>query len=457
MLTEQEFKNKALSQIPDNALDRLTPLARKTIVEGNPIFDVHCHIFDKKCIHPLYFTLRALGFSGILVKLLANRKSHAFNMHSEDDVYAALAAMNRGQFAQYDADTEWNELETDIDQIEADDKGATDLVPEEQEERKKRLSRKGLYATVRVLLKKDMKGILKHYLKHHAIRNNSIEELDDRDMVTTVIMMDIEKGWEVPAKKSLRAQIAEIKELAKEFAIVPYLSIDPRRYSDAQQNLFDLFLEAFSGDDASFFGIKLYPSLGYHPADIRLKAIYEVCEKKGIPVLTHGGGAIVSTYKLAVSGTKFTLHGNAPYNLSDSTRKRLATQLNEPELWRDVLECFPSLRLNLGHHGGGSEWATPADVQQSTRIPIIEGLMQQYDNVYADFSFNLKRSMADTYTSIVSQNPLLRRRAMFGTDYWVVLPQGDIVKDQTHLLQQMKAAGMLEEFVSGNIRRYLGV
>jgi predicted TIM-barrel fold metal-dependent hydrolase len=456
MLNDQEFVERATQQVSANPHDRLSPLARAAVQAGNPVFDIHCHIFDRKCVHALYFALRTIGIGrgGLLLKLM-NRKSHGFKMNNEEDVYAALVAMNRGRFAHFDEDAEWSDIKTDMDDMEMEEEN---LIPVEHSTEASEGSKlNGLWAALRIIFKGSMKAVLQHYLKHHAFGRNSLDELKSRNMITGVIMMDIEKGWRVGVKKSQTDQIAEIKELMAERPIIPFLSLDPRRYGDVQQNIYDLFLEAFSADDASFFGVKFYPALGYHPADVRLKAIYEVCEAKGIPVVTHCGGAVVSTYDLNVSGMKFTKNGNAPYSFVASHRQHMATQLNEPALWQDVLECFPKLRLNLGHHGGGSQWTSVATAQQSPRVQLIEQMMGRFDNLYADFSFNFDDDMADTYAGIVSQNALLRSRAMFGTDYWVVLPIGNLIKKQAYLLDKMKGVGMLEEFVSSNTMRYLGI
>lgn len=452
MLTEQEFIKKAITQIPDNPKDRLTKLTQEALKKPHVVFDTHCHIFDRKCISVLYFILRSIGlkkesFNPIKIR----KKTPMFFEKTEDEIYALVS-----QGDSNNDDVQWDQLISDYQQFQQDIKNNPQLAESPQQNFGYGIG--GIVETLLMLLKGSMKDVLEHYLNNYALHKNAIPELDGAEIITAVIMMDIEKSWDITVKKSQRDQIDEIKQLTQDFAILPYLSIDPRRYSDVNNNIFDLFLHAFSNDDKSFFGVKVYPALGYSPTDERLRAIYEVCEKKGIPVLSHCGGEVVSTYQKSVNGVKFSANGRSDYQFTSNNRRDLAQQLNDPALWKDVLEVFPNLRLNLGHHGGGNEWTLLGQGDATPRLQIIANLMATYPNVFADFSFNLiDRTPTNAYLNAYKIDEIIRERGMFGTDYWVVLPSGDLVKEQKHFLGTINQMGFLNKFVTDTPRKYFGI
>ncbi len=66
----------------------------------------------------------------------------------------------------------------------------------------------------------SMKEILEHYYKHFALQKN---------IICTPLMMDLEEGWFFKAKKSLDEQIDELKNLMNEYAILPFLAVDPSK------------------------------------------------------------------------------------------------------------------------------------------------------------------------------------------------------------------------------------
>lgn len=60
------------------------------------------------------------------------------------------------------------------------------------------------------------------------------------------------------------------------------------------ENFYKVFSEK---SEHKFFGVKIYPSLGYLPSNPQLMEIFGLCEKKRIPVTAHCSGAIVHTGK----------------------------------------------------------------------------------------------------------------------------------------------------------------
>ena len=290
------------------------------------------------------------------------------------------------------------------------------------------------------------------YAINHVI-NKAFET--DTEMVTIVLGMDLNSGWKESIKKSNTQQNEELGKLPEVYPVIPFLPIDPRRADDeGEENLYKLFLKAFDVDNPTFFGVKCYPSLGYLPTDSRLKPIFEICEKKGIPVLTHCGGESVSTFENPISVNS---HGTEK-TISLRPRAARARYLNEPREWWDVLREHRNLKLCFGHFGSGGAWKNPEDVR-AHRISTILEMMEEF-NVYADFSFNLDSQKAtDNFVNKLNQNSregeLMRERTLFGTDFWVVLPTSNLNLDQANFIR--KIGGLRENLVKTNVLNYLGI
>jgi predicted TIM-barrel fold metal-dependent hydrolase len=306
----------------------------------------------------------------------------------------------------------------------------------------------GSWRAFMVLLKKDMKAVLEYYLDNIAISRQF--GLKGRPIITSILMMDLEKGWGRTITKSMTQQIDELKNLANEHPILPYLAIDPRRADDGKDNLYDLFLKAFTEGDVKFFGVKIYPSLGYSPSDERLLPIYEICEKKNIPVLTHCGGEIVSTFEKEIE----VRIGSKREIWAENNRIDLARRLNNPENWEYVLERYKNLKLNVAHFGGDTAWQEYRDNGSQKRIDKIVELMNVYENVYADFSFNvIEEGIFDTFDVFLSNSIKAKERSLFGTDFWVVLPAGSLVERQEDFLITLE--DHRDDLISINPRKYL--
>jgi predicted TIM-barrel fold metal-dependent hydrolase len=86
-------------------------------------------------------------------------------------------------------------------------------------------------------------------------------------------------------------------------------------------------------------GVKVHPGNGRHlPDDPNLYPVYELCQQRGIPLLTDTGGE--------------ERNGVRP--------------LNEPEFWIPVLRKFPRLRLIMAHFCG-EYWEERVQIAQQFR------------------------------------------------------------------------------------------
>lgn len=372
----KEFLKKAHTKISDNPLSRIPQSAEKLRNKRSTIYDIHCHIFDKTTIVNSYFLLR------ILDKLDAEKKF--------DDILDHIIDVNK--------DNEFDEL-------------------------------------FAIMNMNSMKEILEHYYKHFALQKN---------IICTPLMMDLEEGWFFKAKKSLDEQIDELKNLMNEYAILPFLAVDPRKAEkNGKDNLYQLFLKAFTPDHNGnqFFGIKIYPALGYLPSDKWLWPVYEICEKKNIPVTTHCGGTIIRTNRkdLKLEGYQIVNDEvvSLKLNFVEPSGKKRAEFLNHPKLWEPVLKQYPKLKLNLGHFGGGEQWKNLAETSFNEIIKTINRLMG-YDNVYADFSFNLAEDCCfDVFLDYLQNNYTVRTKSIYGTDYWMVLAAGNFKKNNKEFVNRL--------------------
>ncbi|MEN0003396.1 MAG: amidohydrolase family protein [Bacteroidota bacterium] len=340
-------------RIPDQPTDRVSS-PTKALLQGNYYVDVHTHFFDKYCMNASYVILRHIrDFLGI-----RGQEEGAEN-DLVDMAYQTAHVYKRGY-----------------------DEKLAQLVGNKGDRRD------GVHSLLNMALtKSSMRQVYDYY-----IRESSVAEyfgLESHQVLTTLIMMDFKMGWELDVGKSMQEQIKEQKELAEEKPVLPFLFCDPRRLAFANEdNLYCAFNEAFAVG-TPFFGVKLYPCLGYDPFDYRLWPIYEICQEKNIPVLSHCGGDRISTPKSGIyvyQGTELTL-------VEGADRQDVSYQLNDPKRFDLLLQKFPKLRLNIAHFGSRDTWSSslPVDekIDPQQRKETIMRLMRNYPHVYSDFSYTI--------------------------------------------------------------------
>jgi hypothetical protein len=82
-----------------------------------------------------------------------------------------------------------------------------------------------------------------------------------------------------------KRQLDDLERLARaDRNVRPLLAVDPRR-----PGILALVKEKVDRDKGPFYGIKLYPKLGFRLTHQRLLPILIHCAKAGIPVVAHGG------------------------------------------------------------------------------------------------------------------------------------------------------------------------
>ena len=185
----------------------------------------------------------------------------------------------------------------------------------------------------------------------------------------------------------------------------PFVAFDPRREVEATGTALAMVRQAIAG--GGFVGIKVYPPVGFAPLDnarLRpraalsprldgaLRALYAYCETEEVPITTHASAA--NEYGIGLR------------------------ELVAPERWGVVLKSHPSLRLNFGHFGGAETAAS--------WVHQAAALIQNHPNVYADLSNSplvydtaYAAKTAAALRDIVARYPKVKRRLMYGSDWWL--------------------------------------
>lgn len=244
--------------------------------------------------------------------------------------------------------------------------------------------------------------------------------------------------------------------------LLPFVCLNPVR-----EEFQDYFVSTFNPENEhSFFGVKIYPSLGYFPSHPKLMEVFKICEEKKIPITTHVSSAltknadddlenVLGDYYDPKTGYKELKQGS--HNFRNLDKEDFRTIFNNPFNWRPVLEKFPNLKLNLAHFGGLEEWELHLEGRQSLWIEEIIRLTKEYPNVYTDFSYTC--ALVDNVTGLRklidnSNHPHLLKKVMYGTDSFLVSLEGNIQRCYELMKSRLATARMREVSVN-NPKRFL--
>lgn len=303
-------------------------------------------------------------------------------------------------------------------------------------------------------------------------------------IIMTHLMMDMERGVKGKAKQGFYDQLIELSSLRQkrkhDRVILPFLATDPRN-----PNLYEDFLAVFTDlgkrvndtglaelDEAfPFFGVKIYPSLGYFPSDPKLMDIFEICAEKNIPVTTHcGGGSTRYNNSKWVTGSRMvwkdgqleeeTYEIKARYG--KDTGKRMAQLFNAPDLWIPVIKAFPKLKLNLAHFGSDLEWANYRNGASGTHVDQTLDLITKYTNVYGDISYscafdrNLRkiRGWFDPDKFSAEDRATLLKKILYGSDYYMTDNKKSLVTIVKSVFEELEQE-QLDHFIVTNPKTFL--
>lgn len=239
------------------------------------------------------------------------------------------------------------------------------------------------------LLKEMEEQLNAVFMDHMSYQKGERRGIDGVDTVMT-------PGYKKELNDSLKLQ----QSLPEQ--IYPFLAVDPRR-----ENIMELVkardILGVSGPLVSsqgpFYGIKVYPRLGYTPDDLEKIGLLQWCADEGIPLTLHCNTSGFPPFK--------------NWSWSD---------YSDPGLWEDYLIQYKDagLRINFAH------WGYKNSIWSQKILDYIENKEGKYTpNVYTDIScFVVDGSMKEAQ-AVYAQHPDLKYHVQFGTDYDVMLLVGN--------------------------------
>ena len=206
--------------------------------------------------------------------------------------------------------------------------------------------------------------------------------------------------------------------------VFPFLAIDPRRTGvDA---LLDDELLCSHGP---FYGVKLYPPLGYLPTHPGLYPVYDFCTERGIPISAHCNDNGLPTWarQIHVWSRHPDIDGELVQFGHDGPNP--SAYFAHPARWEPVLEQYgdrDGLRLNLSHLGGDGEARRYVAGEPDTWTGRIIELMHAHEGrLYADVSYHASADSPAIVQQILHQHggpdSVVGRHLLFGTDYIMVM------------------------------------
>jgi uncharacterized protein len=228
--------------------------------------------------------------------------------------------------------------------------------------------------------------------------------------------------------QSIDQQHDELRKLAElpdnRGLVIPFAAVDPRHEDILPKTKNRLEHEGFRG-------IKLYPPIGYHPYDDRIRELYPYAAERGIPVLSHcsrpaavqfHGEPTERMQKDPVTGHQLNLG-----------REELLTLFTDPDSYKPILDANPTLRLCLAHFGGAGDWQKYLDrpwdptrdddrAQMSWLSTILDMLKSgKYENLYVDVAFTVFADDEFVHLlKVLLVDERVRSRVLFGSDFYVV-------------------------------------
>jgi C1A family cysteine protease len=237
--------------------------------------------------------------------------------------------------------------------------------------------------------------------------------------------------------KGFEKQVWELLELHKRHpeCVFPFFAVDPRRSGVMEMLTRGRPFLPTAGPLVSpkgpFFGLKLYPRLGYLPQDVdRLcPELFGWCAESGIPITAHCSRGGFPPIRI--------------YNCDD---------FGDPAHWEPILDKYRGLKLDLAHFGNeGPGWAQK----------IVALMKKPGSRLYTDLACCTDPARLRDARDLIEAEPVLGERLMFGTDFDVML-MTDLITLENYFRQFDPEAGQIftdEQFaaMAGSVpRAFLG-
>lgn len=214
-----------------------------------------------------------------------------------------------------------------------------------------------------------------------------------------------------------------------------------------------------SSENGIYWGIKIYPLLGYDPSDYsnypQLKELYTNCCEKNIPILSHcsEGGMNIADYFNYMRYDKQLVQDE--YDIEEA-KGFFSYHYAAPSNWKKVIQDFPSLKIDLAHFGGYATWKEIESFEEIDTLPAtavaedtidttpskkdnhktkvekkyfhwvraIAELVNNSENVYTDLAcfviddtFEERNRCANNLVFLLKKFPKLKERLLIGTDW----------------------------------------
>ncbi|MDD5673344.1 MAG: amidohydrolase family protein [Chitinivibrionales bacterium] len=200
------------------------------------------------------------------------------------------------------------------------------------------------------------------------------------------------------------------------------------------------------GAQGLFWGIKMYPRLGFAPDDFsnfpHLNDFYAACVRNKLPITTHTsrGGMIIADYFL------FRRHDKnqvlPEYAIQDAD-DFFADNFASPANWQNVLSKFTDLKLCFAHFGGMDLWKECCGFKKQDAMPLsdetnrlyklwiatVVELINKHPHVYTDLSYFVNddhwighdyKNTADDLVYLLQKHKDLKDRILMGSDWYMI-------------------------------------
>jgi predicted TIM-barrel fold metal-dependent hydrolase len=269
-----------------------------------------------------------------------------------------------------------------------------------------------------------------------------------------VLPMDMELMGAGRVDEPIAEQHAELRQLTETYPelVIPFAAADPRR-EDVVETTRRLL------EEDGFRGIKLYPPMGYHPADPALGPLYAYAAERGVPVMTHCSRPAQVKYR--GEPTERMRTDPVTGERLDLGLDELLTLFTDPDSYRPVLRAHPSLTLCLAHFGGEQDWWSyrrrPGGGESWLEKILVMLRSGEYPNLYTDISYTVfvDEEFVRMLPGLLADEHV-RSRVLFGSDFYVVenakLEEKRISVEIRSVLGEELYATIAED----NPKRYLG-
>lgn len=242
-------------------------------------------------------------------------------------------------------------------------------------------------------------------------------------------------------------QLHEVEKLRSYYPnnLFPFIGVDPRHLGGSSlANWVSSKLKTLN-----YFGIKLYPAMGFFPFDPRLDDMYRWASDNNVPVMTHctRSGNFYTGNMNDVVPVENMPSLNPTSNVMTSIYNRIKKFKSDEKTWKDnsaacnifshpenyrpVLEKYPNLKICIAHFGGEDEiLGEKSDLVKkgidtdTSWYNDICFLMREYNNVYTDISYTLycDKAIEKVKTLMTTE---LASKILFGTDFFMTIREKD--------------------------------